>query len=172
MAVKRRGAVPADDIEKIIEAIEQNADGIRLVVFNTIKGQYTRRIFNLGEKTSGGNIGRYDNDTKKVRDAAGRRTDKVDLEMTGTLRRSITVGVGDNQIVFGMLEQPEPKITVVKGRIKIQGNSKLSTVENAILQEQHFNTEIFAPSKEELQRGEKTLAKEVDRVVKKALQLS
>lgn len=170
--VKKRGADPAKDVEKILRAIERNADGIRTVTFNTVKGQHSRRIFNDGGATEGGAIGQYKPSTKKRRNEAGRRIDKVDLEMTGTLRRSLTVGVGDGKVVLGLQEQKEPKITVEKGRIRITGTSDFSTVENAILQEKHFRTEIFAPSKEEIQRGEKTLIKEVDRVAKQALSQS
>lgn len=167
--VKVRGASPKKDIEAIINLVTKDADGIRTVVFNTVKGQHTRRIFNEGAATEGGAIGQYEPSTKRIRNAAGRRIDKVDLEMTGTLRRAINVGVGDGKVVLGMTEQQEPKIKIEKGRVKIAGDSNLSTVENAILQEKHFNTEIFAPSKEEIQRGEKTLVKELNIRVKKAL---
>lgn len=170
--VKVSGADPRKDIEAIINAVTKDADGIRVVVFNTVKGQFTRRIFNEGNKTNGGNIGQYKPLSKKIRNEAGRRIDKVDLEMTGTLRRSVAVGVGDGRVVMGMMEQKEPEIKVEKGRIKIVGTSDLSTVENAILQEKHFNTEIFAPSKEEIDRGEKTLVKELNLRVKKALSRS
>lgn len=167
--IKKRGADPLKDIQKIIQAVEQNADGIRTVTFNTVKGQYTRRIFNTGERTAGGAIGQYKASTKKIRNAAGRRIDKVDLEMTGTERMSIAVGVSGGRVVMGIAEQNEPKITVKDGRIKITGTSNFSTVENAILQEKNFKTEIFAPSKDELTRGEVTLVRELDMVVKKAL---
>lgn len=169
MPVKKRGADPKKDIERIIQAVEQNANGIRTVVFNTVKGQYTRRIFNEGGNTAGSSIGQYDPLTKKLRNMAGRRIDKVDLEMTGTLRRSIGVGATEGKVVMGLLEQPEPKISIEKGRVKITGTSDFSTVENAILQEKHFQTEIFAPSENEVKRGETTLVKELDRTVRKAL---
>lgn len=172
MPVKKRGADPKKDIESIIRAVEQNSNGIRTVVFNTVKGQYTRRIFNEGGRTSGGSIGQYEPSTKKARNQAGRRIDKVDLEMTGTLRRSIAVGQTEGKVVMGLAEQNEPKISIEKGRVKITGTSDFSTVENAILQEKHFQAEIFAPSNEEVKRGETTLVKELDRTVRKALSSS
>lgn len=159
------------DLKAIESVISKDADGIRTVVFNTVKGQLTRRIFNDGMNSAGGLIGQYKPSTKKIRNKLGRRIDKVDLEMTGTERRAVTVGTGEGRVVLGIQEQQEPKITVENGRIKIAGTSELSTVENAILQEEHFATEIFAPSKEELTRGEETLVKELNLRVKKALSL-
>lgn len=169
MPVKRSGANVIKDIEAIIKAVEQDADGIRTVVFNKVKGDLTRRIFNEGTATGGGLIGQYSPVTKKIRNSLGFRIDKVDLEITGTERRSIAVGVGDGKIVLGLQEQPEPKISVKGGRIQIKGDSKFTTVENAAHQEEHFGKEIFAPSKEEIESGEKTLIKELDSTVIKAL---
>lgn len=170
--MKRKGADPKKDIERIIQAVKQDADGIRTVTFNTVKGQLVRRIFNTGGASEGGKIGLYEQSTQRARKRGGRQTAYVDLEMTGTLRRSISTGVSEGKVVLGMQDQNEPKISIENGRVKIKGTSSFSTVENAILQEKNFNTEIFAPSKEELTRGEKTVIKELDRVVQKALRLS
>lgn len=167
--VKVRGASVQKDLQAIINVVAQEADGIRTVTFNTVKGQLARRIFNNGTATAGQSIGQYQPLTKKIREAGGRQTSKVDLEMTGTLRRSVAVGVGEQRVVLGLLEQPEPEIKIENGRVKISGTSDFSTVENAILQEKHFNTEIFAPSKEEVNRGEKTLIKILNKQVQKAL---
>lgn len=167
--VKVRGANLRKDLEAIINVVTQQSDGIRAVTFNTVKGQLARRVFNEGGATGGQNIGQYHPLTKKIREASGRQTSKVDLEMTGTLRRSVVVGTGDGKVVLGMLDQPEPKIKIEDGRVKIAGNSDVSTVENAIFQEKHFNTEIFAPSKTEIDRGEKTLVKILNKLVQKAL---
>lgn len=172
MSVKRRGADPVKDIQRIVKAITDNADRIRLVTFNTVKGQLTRRIFNQGLATDGSRIGNYAPSTKEQRNEAGRRIDTVDLEMTGTLRRSLVVGTSEGKVSLGMAEQPEPKITVSGGRLRVTGTSDFSTTENAIVQEKNFNKEIFAPSKEELERGETTVIKELNLVVQQALRQS
>jgi hypothetical protein len=70
---------------------------------------------------------------------------------------------------MGMLEQPEPKVSVKGGRLRITGTSDFQTTENAIAQEDHFGKEIFAPSEQEIKRGERTVVKEINRLVKKAL---
>lgn len=166
---KRRGADPAKDIERIVSAIEANAERIRTVTFNTVKGQYVRRIFNNGLATDESRIGVYRFNTAKFRSKAGRRITTVDLELTGTLRRAVTVGVSDGMTVLGMLEQNEPTVSVKDGRLRVTGTSDFSVTDNAIYQEENFNKEIFAPSESEIKRGEKTVLKEIDLVVKKAL---
>lgn len=165
----RKGNSPSKDINNIVKAVVQNADGIRTVVMNTTKGQIARRVFNEGEATDGSSIGSYTAASAEFRVKAGRRTDKVDLELTGTLRRSLVVGVSDGKVVLGMLEQPEPKVSVKGGRLRVTGTSDFNTVDNAIYQEENFGKEIFAPSDSELSRGEKTILKEIDRIVKGVL---
>lgn len=200
---KRKGADPEKDIARIIQAVKQDADGIRTVVFNSVKGLLARRVFNQGLATDESRIGNYKPATKKIRQELGYRIDTVDLEQTGTLRRSVVVGVESGRVVLGMAEQKElvvrikagKKTTRVKGLgtisnvgatnrsrkgvktlssdvISFHELSEITTTENALIQEKHFNKEIFAPSKKELERGEVTVIKELDRVVKKALQLS
>ncbi len=201
MAVKRTGADPKKDIERIVKAIADNADRVRIVTFNTVKGQMARRIWNNGQATGGERIGNYKPSTKKIRQELGFRIDTVDLEQSGTLRRSLVVGTADGKAVIGMLEQKEPvrkiqtgaKTKRVRGIGEIMnvgavGRSKstnlssdtiafhefseITTVQNAIIQENHFNKEIFAPSKEEIERGEKTVIKEINLIVQKALRQS
>lgn len=167
--VKRSGANVKQDIERIVKAIADNADRVRVATFNTVKGQMARRIWNNGIATDGSRIGNYKPSTKKRRNEAGRRIDTVDLEMTGTLRRSFVVGTGEGRIQLGLAEQQEPKISVKGGRLSVTGTSDWTTAENAIQQEENFKKEIFAPSKEEIERGEKTVIKEINLIVRKAL---
>ena len=95
MAVKRSGADPKKDIESIVKIVKDNANGIRTSVMNTTKGQVARRVFNKGTATDGSVIGQYstgkDGGYKKLRNTIGRRIDKVDLELTSTLRQSLVV---------------------------------------------------------------------------------
>lgn len=166
----RTGADPAKDILKLTDAIVANADRIRTVTFNTVKGQLVRRIFNEGTASDGTPIGQYRPLTKKIRALVGRQVAKADLEMTGTLRRSVVVGVADGMTVLGIIEnQKEPVISVKGGRLRVIGASDFSVIDNAIAQEENFNKEIFAPSDQEIKRGEKTVLKEINLVAQKAL---
>lgn len=169
---KRKGADPKKDIERIVKAITDNADRIRVVTFNTVKGQLARRIWNNGKASDGTRIGSYTIPYKKLRNEAGFRIDTADLELTGTLRRSLIVGEGEGRTQLGMADQLEPKVKFSKGKLTVTGTSNFNTVENAIVQEKNFNKEIFAPSKEELDRGEKTVVKELNLVVQKSLRQS
>lgn len=157
------------DIKTIEQAISKDLNGIRLVTFNTVKGQMSRRIFQQGTASDGSAIGQYEQSTKKQRERGGRQTVKVDLEMTGTLRNALVVGKEGNQIAMGIKENQEPKISVANGVVRITGRSDFSTVENAIQQEENFGKEIFAPTKEETETGEKVFVNEINRVVGKAL---
>lgn len=168
--MKRRGADPSKDIQALTDAITGNAERIRTVTFNTVKGQLVRRIFNEGIASDGGRIGVYAFSTAKQRSKAGRRITTVDLEMTGTLRRSVAVGVSEGMTVLGISEnQNEPVISVKDGRLRVTGTSDFSVTDNAIYQEDNFGKEIFAPSEEEIKRGEKTVLKEIELIVKQAL---
>lgn len=157
------------DIKTIEQAISKNLNRIRLVTFNTVKGQMSRRIFQQGQSSDSSPIGTYEQSTKRQREKGGRQTAKVDLEMTGTLRNSLIVGKEGNNISMGIKENPEPKISVANGVVRITGKSDFSTVENAIQQEENFGKDIFAPTKEEIETGEMVFLHEVDRVTKKAL---
>lgn len=167
--VRRRGANVRKDILAITSAIVDNADRIRIATFNTVKGQMARRIFTQGKDTNGGLIGMYAVSTARQRKEAGRQTSFVDLSMTQTLEKSFMVGTHESRAVVGIADKNEPEISVENGRIKITGIGTFTTTENAIVQEKNFNKEIFAPSKEEIQRGEVTIKKEINLLVKKAL---
>jgi len=168
-SVKRSGDSPKKDIKALTKAILKNADKIRLSAFNTVKGQYVRRIFNQGLASDGSKIGTYTTSSAEFRRKIGRQTNFVDLEITGTLRRSIAVGKSSGRSVLGLATQPEPKISTKGGRLTVVGTSNFNTVDNAVTQEDNFNKEIFAPSKSELKRGEATILKEIDRIAVKVL---
>lgn len=199
--MKRKGADPKKDIDKLVRLISENADRIRTVTFNTVKGQMARRIWNNGGATDGSRIGNYKPSTKKRRQELGFRIDTVDLEQSGTLRRSLVVGTSEGREVLGMLEQKEPVVRISTGKktkkvkglgsisnVGATGRSKsktlsadvinfhelaeITTVQNAIIQEKRFKKEIFAPSKDELERGEKTVVKELNLIVSKGLKQS
>ena len=165
----RKGADPKNDLDKLINAIVRNKNRIQTVGYNSMKGMLVRRIFNTGQATDGSQIGTYAPLSIRLRSLAGRQTSRVDLEFTGTLRKSMAVGRDGDNIVFGMLEQREPKTKIVKGKLVVSGLSDVITTENAIEQEKNFSKEIFAPSEEEINRGEKAILKEVNIIAKKAL---
>ena len=172
-----------EDMKTIINAVEKNINGIRTVTFNTVKGDMSRRIFNNGIATDGSRIGNYAPMTKKIRNELGRRIDTVDLNITGTLQKSLVVGTEGGKVVVGMLEQNEPKTkgTRKEGKLKRGeggglnvkkvsiSSGTLLTTDNAINQEKHFGKEIFAPSEQELKKGDEIFADELNKVIGKAL---
>lgn len=102
-----------EDMDLIADALSKNINGIRTVTFNTVKGQMSRRIFQQGQSTDGSPIGQYATSTKKFRNEVGRRIDKVDLELTGTLRQSLIVGTEGKQVTMGFTEATEPEVQAV-----------------------------------------------------------
>lgn len=156
-------------IQKVTDTIVRNAEGIRLVTMSTVKGEISRRVFQQGTATDGSQIGNYKQSTKKFRERAGRQTSKVDLELSGTLRGSLNVGVSEGRTVIGVAEQKEPKVSASGGRLRIKGIGNFDTVSNAAVQEKNFNKEIFAPSDTEIKKAQTTIVKEVDRLVRRAL---
>lgn len=169
MSIKRHGDNVQKDIERITDAIVKNANRIREVTFNTVKGQMARRIFTKGGGTDTAMIGVYEESTKRFRQSVGRQTSYVDLSMTQTLEKSFGVGTADGRVVIGIADRMEPEVEAVNGVLKVVGNSGITTTENAIEQEKRFEKEIFAPSKDEIQRGEETLIKEMNHIVWRAL---
>lgn len=181
MARGKLSDIVKNDLERFEAAVKREANGIRLVVVNTVKSALVRRIFNNGIASDGTDIGQYERSTKIFRNYIGRRIDKVDLEITGTLRRSVQVGRYNERTVLGIVENKEPFIDFSRnksGRIrekrgfataKIVGLSGLLTTDNAIYQERIFNTAIFAPTEEEIELGDKTFEKQLNEVAKKNL---
>lgn len=140
-----------DVIRKNIEILARSAAKVntdaQTVASNTVGGLLRRRIFNNGLATDGGSIGQYAPSTKASRAKAGRQTSKVDLEFSGTLRRSIQTGVSGKNVVLGIVETSEPK------------SGGFKTGENAASQEKHFGKDIFAPTEKEDLAGEKAYLK-------------
>lgn len=158
-----------NDLKTIEKVISKDLNKIRLITFNSVKGEMARRVFNNGTATDGSQIGTYAESTKKQRERGGRQTSKVDLEMTGTLRRALIVGQEGSEVAMGFAETQEPKISVAGGVVRVTGTSDFSTVDNAIQQEENFDKEIFAPSKDEVKKGEDVFLFEVDKTVRQAL---
>lgn len=167
------------DLANIESALIKEGNQIRTVVINTVKSKLVRRIFNDGIATDDAPIGKYETSTKKFRNSIGRRIDKVDLEVTGILRKSIQTGIYDGRTVLGIVGNKEPKINFSrnkKGKVvekkgfrtaKVSGLSDYQTTENAINQEKHFGKDIFAPTPEEIQLGDRTFVKQLNEVIKK-----
>lgn len=150
-----------DRIRKNIEILAKSAAKVntdaQTVAANTVGGQERRRIFNNGLATDGGPIGQYAASTKKQRAKAGRQTSKVDLEFSGTLRRSIQTGVSGKDVVLGIVETSEPK------------SGGFKTAENAASQEDRFGKEIFAPTEKEAAAGTKAYTDFIVKAVQKEL---
>lgn len=179
------------DLERFEAAVKREANGIRLVVVNTVKSALVRRIFNNGIATDGSDIGKYKRSTKIFRNGIGRRIDKVDLEVTGTLRGSVQAGTYDERYVLGIVEVKEPKISFARKKKKfanafsekkgaiikkkgfktavVSGLSDYPTTDNAIDQETNFGKDIFAPTKEEIELGNKTFQIEINEIAKRTL---
>lgn len=163
------------DIKAITEALIKDANRIRLAAMNTIKGDISRRVFQQGTASDGSPIGQYKTSTKKFRNLVGRRIDKVDLQMLGTLKDSLIVGESEDRVVMGISEVPEVQGKASKhkkgGFATLQAGKKtdFTTVENAITQEKHFNKSIFAPTNEEAEKSLKIFDREMQKTITKAL---
>lgn len=158
-----------EDLKLIAKSIEENINGLRTVTFNTVKGEMSRRIFQQGAATDGSPIGQYTASSKKTRERGKRHTERVDLEMTGELRRSLVVGEDGRNVVMGFVENTEPKISIKGGVVKVTGKTDFLVTDNAIKQEKNFGKEIFAPTEKEVETGEEVFLKEVDKLIKKTL---
>jgi len=106
------------------------------ILLNNAGAEIRRRIFNEGKATEG-KIGAYKTKSKVIREQLGLQTDYVDLEITGTLRRSIQVGISENDKVLGIAE--------------INYENNFSTDKLAIKQEENFKKEIFTISEKEIE---------------------
>ena len=159
-----------EDMTAIVDAISKNINGMRTVVFNTVKGEMmSNRIFQQGKASDGTDIGEYAASTKRIRKYVGRRTDKVDLEMTSELRNSLVVGVEGGEVVMGFIGNTEPKISIKGGTLRVAGKTDYLVTDNAIDQEERFGKDIFDPSAEEVKKGEDVFLFEIDKLIKKTL---
>ena len=163
------------DIKAVTEALVKDANRIRLAAMNPLKGDISRRVFQQGTSTDGSPIGQYATSTKKFRNLVGRRIDKVDLQMLGTLKDSLIVGESENRVVMGISEVPEVQGKASKHRkggfatLQVGKKTDFTTVENAITQEKHFNKSIFAPSDQEVDKSLKNFDREFKKTTDKAL---
>jgi hypothetical protein len=81
------------------------------VATQELLGSYLQRIFNDGKLTNGGNIGQYTPGRyKALRNKEGKRIDKVDLQFTGDLFRSIDRGTLGVDSVIGFTNAERKKI--------------------------------------------------------------
>lgn len=124
------------------------------IFLNNAGGEIRRRIFNEGGATEG-KIGNYKPKSKLLREQKGQETGYVNLEDTGTLRRSIQVGVDGESKVLGIAE-----INYANG---------WTTDKNARQQERNFEKEIFSISDKEIEKAaegaDSWLDKELDKVL-------
>ena len=76
-----------------------------------ILGSYLQRIFNDGQNTNGTQIGSYTPGRyKALRNKEGKRIDKVDLQFSGDLFRSIDTGTLGKDVVIGFTNAERSKI--------------------------------------------------------------
>jgi hypothetical protein len=125
------------------------------ILLNNAGAEIRRRIFNEGGATEG-KIGNYKPKTKLIREQLGQETSYVNLEQTGTLRRSIQVGVDGSDKVLGIAET--------------NYENGWTTIKNAEQQERNFKKEIFTISEKEIEKAFKGadtwLDKQLDIVLK------
>ena len=158
-----------EDMTAIVDAISKNINGMRTVVFNTVSAQMSNRIFQQGKASDGTDIGEYAASTKRIRKYVGRRIDKVDLEMSGELRESLVVAVEGDEVVMGFIGNTEPKISIKGGTLRVTGKTDYLVTDNAIDQEERFKKDIFAPSEDEVKKGDDVFLFQIDKLIKKTL---
>jgi hypothetical protein len=105
---------------------------------NAGMGKMKFRIFNKGEDAEGNSLGRYTKTYGKKRETAGRQTGYKDLEVDGSLRRSIeTVRVNNNQVAIAITNDQTAKIASYQeqqiGNIRAGQNAKTGTAAPAII---------------------------------------
>lgn len=169
MAANSLEEVFKDDMKLIVRAVEKNINRARLVAYNTVKGEISRRIFQQGVASDGSQIGNYKASTAKQRQRGGRQTSKVDLEWTGTLRRSLVVGVENEKVTMGFMENREPKTSSKGGTVRVTGLSDFTTTDNAIQQEKNFGKDIFAPTEQEIDKSQEIFIDELTNAINKEL---
>lgn len=169
MAANSLKDVFKDDVKLIVRAVEKNINRARLVAYNSVKGDISRRVFQQGIASDGTQIGNYTVSTAKQRQRGGRQTAKVDLEWTGTLRRSLVVGTENDKVTMGFVENNEPKTSTKGGVVRVKGLSDFTTTENAIQQEKNFGKDIFAPTTEEIDKSQDIFVDELTDAINKEL---
>lgn len=132
-----------------------------IVALQRLKAEQAQRIFQDGEATDGSDIssrrkarnprtGDYSRSHGNKRQRIGRRIDKVDLEFTGGLRRSLIVGTdSEGEVVYGFKDERNRKIG--------EGHTE------------HRQQEIFNASKKEIKLVEKTIVAEIRVAINKAV---
>jgi hypothetical protein len=145
------------ELANVIIAVRKGRQKYQTAACNITGSMMRKRIHNKGLNSDGGKIGKYSEDyAKKRRDGlkigketfSGLRTDTVDLEVSGDLRRSLITGRQGKNVVLG--------ITGTLNRKKAEG------------QEENFG-EIYLPTDEETAAAEKQVIKLIDQDIKNAL---
>jgi hypothetical protein len=123
----------AADLQQALPEIKSKLD---VVLMQNAGAALRKRIHNEGKATDGSSIGSYSPASVLLRSQEGLQTDYVDLEQTGTLRRSQQSGVSNGETVLGIAE-----INYTDGE---------TTPEVAMYQEQRFGKKIFTLSEDEV----------------------
>jgi hypothetical protein len=144
----------------IIPELELVQGDFNLIALNNVKAALSRRIFQQGKATDDSEIGEYSEATQLLREQEGLQIEKVDLQFTGNLFRSITVGLdSENQIALGIEER-----TYTEGS---------DTAKVASANEERFGKEIFSPSEKEIDKAiagaMPVLSRQLDKAIDKAL---
>ncbi|MCQ4139234.1 hypothetical protein [Chryseobacterium sp. EO14] len=102
--------------EKLLKLQEFAESGVPLdlilIAVNETKANFQNRIFNSEEgakDAKGKGLGKYSNRYAKYRQAKGRQTKVVDLELTGSLRRDFKVLKNENNIAIKVTSESEQK---------------------------------------------------------------
>jgi len=139
------------ELSGLLGVLKKGKNQIQTAACNEVESRIANRVFVRGLATDRRQIGKYkDGPYKKLRQKEGRQTSKVDLEMTGSLRRSLVVGTSGGNVVLGFNRAEEATI--------------------AAKNEERYKKDIFAPSKTEVRAGNLAVTREIDYIVKTQLQ--
>jgi hypothetical protein len=130
---------------------------------NAGMGKMKYRIFNKGEDAEGNTLGRYTKPYGKKREVSGRQTGYKDLELDGSLRRSIeTIRINNNQVAIAITNNETAKIAGYQeqqvGNIRAGQNTRTGAAGPAI---------IFSLSQEEFNQVQAEGNEAIGQVIKK-----
>lgn len=105
----------AQNLKDLANKIERSIPKVSVLVANaevlgttTALGDITRRIFNEGKLTNGGNIGNYTSPPyKKKRQKKGLQIQYIDLQFSGDLFNSIGIGKFNDKPAVGIKSEKE-----------------------------------------------------------------
>lgn len=142
-------------ISGFASAMVKDSKSLQLVACKTIEGLVKKRVFNRSMANDNTDLGRYSKAYAMKRKKAGRGTLYKDLEFTGTLRESLTVGTNGNDVVFGFTDT------------KYANGETTGNVAGYL--EKQAGKKIFTPAAEEMEKANKAVMIAIRNKVSEAL---